>query len=61
MWGMKVRKSRLSFLECVWDYDYQANVSVYKKGLKYLKNRETTNQNQKIHSQKIKVEDTCMK
>ena len=36
-------------------YDYQANVSRYKKGLTYLKNRATTNQNQILHSQTLKI------
>jgi len=35
-------------------YDYQAKVSRYRKGLTYLKNRATTNQNQTLHSQKLK-------
>ena len=34
--------------------DYQAKASTYRKGLKYLNNRATTNQNQTIHSQKLK-------
>ena len=33
---------------------YQAKASRYKKGLTYLKNRVITNQNQTIHSQKLK-------
>jgi len=35
-------------------YDYQDKASRYRKGLTYLKNRATTNQNQIIHSQKLK-------
>ena len=35
-------------------YDYQAKASRYRKGLTYLKNRETTNQNQTIHPQNLK-------
>ena len=35
-------------------YDYQAKASRYKKRLTYLKNRATTNQNQILHSRKLK-------
>ena len=35
-------------------YDYQAKASTYRKGLTYLKNRATANQNQTIHSKKLK-------
>ena len=35
-------------------YDYQAKANRYRKALKYLKNRATTNQNQTLHSQKLK-------
>ena len=35
-------------------YDYQAKVSRYRKGLTYLKNRATTNQNHTLYSQKMK-------
>jgi len=35
-------------------YDYQAKASRYRKGLTYSKNRATTNQNQTLHSQKLK-------
>ena len=35
-------------------YDYQTKAGRYSKGLTYLKNRETTNQNQTIYSQKLK-------
>ena len=35
-------------------YDSQAKASRYRKGLMYLKNRATTNQNQTIHPQKLK-------
>ena len=35
-------------------YDYQAKASRYRKGLTYLKNRATTNQNQILHLQKLK-------
>ena len=39
---------------CLSLYDYQAKASSYRKGLTYLKNRETTNQSQTLHSQKLK-------
>ena len=35
-------------------YDYQAKASRYRKGLTYLRNRATTNQNQTLHSQKLR-------
>ena len=55
MWGRKVRKSRQSFPRmCLSLYDYQAKASRYRKGLTYLKHRATTNQNQTLHSQKLK-------
>ena len=34
--------------------DYQAKTHNYRKGLTYLKNRATTNQNQTLNSQKMK-------
>ena len=55
MWGRKVRKYRLFFFRMGLSlYDYQAKASRYRKGLTYLKNRATTNQNQTINSQKLK-------
>ena len=39
---------------CLSLYDYQAKTSRYRKGLTYLKSRTTTNQNQTIHSHKLK-------
>ena len=39
---------------CLSLYDYQAKESRYRKGLTHLKNKATTNQNQIIHSQKLK-------
>ena len=39
---------------CLSLYDYQAKASRYRKGLTCLKNRATTNQNQTLHSQKLK-------
>ena len=39
---------------CLSLYDYQAKASRYRKGLTYLKNRATTNQNKTLHSQKLK-------
>ena len=46
MWGRKVRKSRLFFLECVWAcMTIRLNkASRHRKGLTHLKNRATTNQ-----------------
>ena len=57
MWGRKVRKYRIFFfflIMCLSLYDYQAKTSRYRKGLTYSKNRAITNQNQILHSQKIK-------
>ena len=39
---------------CMSLYDYQAKASKYRKGLTCLKNRATKNQNQTLHSQKLK-------
>ena len=39
---------------CLSLYDYQAKASRYRKGLTYLKNRATANQNQTLHPQKLK-------
>ena len=39
---------------CLNLYDYQAKASRYRKGLTYLKNRATKNQNQTLHTQKLK-------
>ena len=39
---------------CLSLYDYQAKASRYRNGLTFLKSRATTNQNQTIHSQKLK-------
>ena len=56
MWGRKVRKSILFFFffRCLSLYDCQAKASTYRKRLRYLKNRATTNQKQTLHSQKLK-------
>ena len=56
MWGRKVRKYRffLILMMCLSLYDYQAKASRYRKGLTCLKNQATTNQNQTLHSQKLK-------
>ena len=56
--GRKVRKYRFFFF-LMWLslYDYQVKASKYRKELIYLKNRATTtNQNQTLHSQKLKRE-----
>ena len=42
------------FMMCLSLYAYQAKVSRYRKGLKCLKNRATTNQNRTLQSQKQK-------
>ena len=39
---------------CLSLFDYQEKPSRYRRGLMYLKNRATTNQNQTLHSQKLK-------
>ena len=39
---------------CLSLYDCQANASRYRKGLTYLRNRITANQNQTLHLQKLK-------
>ena len=39
---------------CLNLHDYQAKASRYRKSLTCLKNRTTTNQNQTLHSQKLK-------
>ena len=35
-------------------YDYQVKAGIYRKGLTYLKNKAITNQNQILHSEKLK-------
>ena len=39
---------------CLNLHDYQAKASRYRKRLMCLKNRATTNQNQILHSQKLR-------
>ena len=39
---------------CLILYEYQGKASRYRKRLTYLKNRATTNQNQTLHSKKLK-------
>ena len=57
MWAREVRKNRIFFflilMMCLGKYDYQAKASRYRKGLTYLKNRATTNQNSTLHSKKL--------
>ena len=57
MWAREIKiRFFLIFLRmCLSLYDYQAKASRYRKGLTYLKNRATTNQNQTLHSQKLKI------
>ena len=50
-WGSKIIKYRFFFLIMhLRLYDYQAEASRYRKGLKHFKNRVNTNQNQTLHS-----------
>ena len=42
---MMIIDSFFILMMCLSLYDYQAKVSRYRKGLRYLKNRATTNQN----------------
>ena len=41
-------------MKCLNLQDYQAKTHNNRKGLTYLKNRASTNQNQTLHSQKMK-------
>ena len=41
-------------VKCLNLQDYQAKTHNYRKGLTYLKNRASTNQNQTLHPQKMK-------
>ena len=41
-------------MKCLNLQDYQAKTHNYRKGLTYLKTRASTNQNQTLHSQKMK-------
>ena len=41
-------------MKCLNLQDHQAKTHNYRKGLIYLTNRVTTNQNQTLHSQKMK-------
>ena len=41
-------------MKCLNLQDYQAKTKNYRKGLTYLKNRATANQNQTLYSQKMK-------
>ena len=41
-------------MKCLNLQDYQAKTHNYRKWLTYLNNRATTNQNQTLHSQKMK-------
>ena len=49
-------KSRIFFFRvCLSLYDNQAKEGRHRKGLIYLKNKAATNQNQILHSQKLKL------
>ena len=52
MWGRNIRKYRIFFYfnDVFEPNDYQAKASRYRKGLTYLKNRATANQNQRLYS-----------
>ena len=51
----KGKKIQTSFFRiCFNIYDYEVKASRYRKGLSYLKNSATTNQNQTNLSQKLK-------
>ena len=55
--GNESKKIEIPFfilMMCLSLYDYQAKASRYRKGLTCLKNRATTNQNQILHSQKLR-------
>ena len=39
---------------CLCLHNYQAKASIYRKRLTYLKKQGSTNQNQTLHSQKLK-------
>ena len=41
-------------MKCLNLQDHQAKTHNYRKGLAFFKNRATTNQNQTLHSQKLK-------
>ena len=45
-------------IRCLNLQDYQAKTHNSNKGLAYLKNRATTNQNQTLHSQKNEKKNT---
>ena len=40
-------------MKCLNLWEYQAKTHNYRKGVAYLKNRATTNQNQTLHSEKM--------
>ena len=54
--GKENKKIQIDYflIMCLSLYDHQNKVSRYRKGLTNLKNRATTNQNQRLHSQKLK-------
>ena len=55
MSARKVRTSRSFFSgQCLKQYDKQTKGSRHRKGLTYLKNGTNTNQNQVLHSEKLK-------
>ena len=48
-------------MKCLNLQDHQAKTCNYRKGLAYLKNRAPTNQNQTLHSQKMKKKKKTLK
>ena len=55
MWVREIKNRFFLFLMmCLSLYDYQTKVRRYRKVVTYLKNKATTNQSQKLHSQKLK-------
>ena len=50
----KIYNSFFILMMCLRLHYYQAKASRYMKGLTYIKNRATTNQNRILHSQKLK-------
>ena len=45
-------------MKCMNLQEYQAKIQSYRKGLTYLKNRASTNQNQTLPSQKNEKKNT---
>ena len=52
--GKEQKKIQTLLRMCLNLYDYKAKASRYRKGLIYLKNKATTNQNHTIYLQRLK-------